>query len=220
MYSSAITTTMTKGTKNELIDFGKQFGVFIDKSVDTGAIPEHLSDQAIREKIRDEYLRESTVTVILAGIETKGRKHIDWELYSSMFDGTRNKKSGILVVNLPSVQCPNYVAEYGEEEKRLIYPDNNSWTSIESRAEQERRFPHLPERIIDSLIAPKGANFNRSVGQDNVGDAQVSYRCYVRGEERMRVRFGETAEAKECLVGSGGSNRTGRKVVPQGEVEW
>ena len=36
----------------------------------------------------------------------------------------------------------------------------------------------------------------------------------------MRVRFGETDETKECLVGSGGSNRTGRKVVPQGEVEW
>ena len=141
--------------KNELIEFGKHFGVFIDKSVDTGGIPEHLSDQAIREKIRDEYLRDSTVTVLLAGVETMGRKHIDWELYSSMFDGARNKKSGILVVNLPAVQCPYYFAEYGEGEKRLIYPDNNSWTSIGSRAEQEKRFPHLPERIIDNLIAPK-----------------------------------------------------------------
>ncbi|MCY4589994.1 MAG: TIR domain-containing protein [Alphaproteobacteria bacterium] len=141
--------------KNTLIEFGKHFGVFIDKSVDTGAIPEHLSDQAIREKIRDEHLRDSTVTILLAGVEAKGRKHIDWELYSSMFDGTRNKKSGILVVNLPSVQCPYYVAEFGEEEKRLIYPDNNSWSSIESRAEQQNRFPHLPERIIDNLIAPK-----------------------------------------------------------------
>ena len=62
--------------KNKLIECGKNFGVFIDKSVDTGEIPEHMSDQAIREKIRDEYLRESTVSILLAGTETKERKHI------------------------------------------------------------------------------------------------------------------------------------------------
>lgn len=140
--------------KKALIEYGKNFGAFIDKSVDTGEISEHLSDQAIREKIRDEYLRESTVTILLAGTDTKERKHIDWELYSSMFDGTRNKKSGILVINLPSVACSYFNAAHSTEEKRLIYPDISSWTSIDSRAEQERRFPHLPERIIDNLVAP------------------------------------------------------------------
>ena len=140
--------------KNGLIDYGKSFGVFIDKSVDTGEISEQLSDQAIRTKIRDEYLRESTVTILLAGEETKGRKHVDWELYSSMFDGTKNKKSGILVINLPTVDCTYFNAAHGDQEKRAIYPDVNSWMSVESRAEQARRFPHLPERIIDNLAAP------------------------------------------------------------------
>ena len=102
--------------KNALIEYGKDFGVFLDKSVDTEEIPEHLSDQAIRAKIRDEYLRESTITILLAGTETKGRKHIDWELYSSMFDGTRNKKSGILVINLPPVQCSYFNVVYGDDE--------------------------------------------------------------------------------------------------------
>ena len=140
--------------KDELIDCGKSFGVFIDKSVDTDEISEQLSDQAIRTKIRDEYLRDSTVTILLAGAETKGRKHVDWELYSSMFDGTKNKKSGILVINLPTVQCSFFNAAHGEHEKRLIYPGVNSWASIDSRVEQARRFPHLPERIIDNLAAP------------------------------------------------------------------
>ena len=142
--------------KNALIEYGKNFGVFIDKSVDTDEIPEHLSDQAIRERIRDEYLRESTVTILLAGTETKGRKHVDWELYSSMFDGKKNKKSGILVINLPSVQCSYYQSAYGDEEKRLIYPDIDieSWTRIDSWSEQARRYPHLPDRIIDNLVAP------------------------------------------------------------------
>lgn len=141
--------------KNALIEYGKDFGVFIDKSVDTGGISENLSDQTIREKIRDEYLRESTITILLAGTETKGRKHIDWELYSSMFDGKMNKKSGILVINLPTVKYSYFNSVFGDEEKRLIYPDIGSWTNIGSRSEQAKRFPHLPERIIDNLVAPK-----------------------------------------------------------------
>ena len=140
--------------KNELIEYGKYFGVFLDKSVDTGEISDSLSDQAIREKIRDEYLRNSTVTILLVGSETKYRKHIDWELYSSMYDGARNKKSGILVINLPSVECSYFRAAHGIDEKQLIYPDIDSWTSVNARTELERRFPHLPERIVDNLESP------------------------------------------------------------------
>ena len=140
--------------KKELIKFGKKFTVFIDKSVDTGNISEDLSDQAIREKIRDEYLRDSTVTVVLVGLETMRRKHIDWEIYSSMFDGVKNKKSGILIINLPSTQCTHFTAAHGDEEKSTIYPDAE-WTTIDSRVEYETRYPYMPDRIIDNLLAPK-----------------------------------------------------------------
>lgn len=109
--------------KYELIEFGKDFGVFLDKSVDSGDIPEHWSDEAIRRNIRDEYLSDSTVTVLLVGTETKTRKHINWELHSSMFDGTVNKKSGILVINLPYLPNSSFRASHGEREKQLIYPD-------------------------------------------------------------------------------------------------
>ena len=141
--------------KNELVDFGRSFGLFIDKSVDTGAISESLSDQAIREKIRDEYLRDSTVTILLVGMETKLRKHIDWEIYSSMFDGVRSKQSGILVINLPSIQCAYFTVAHGDKEKRQIYPEQSLWTTIGERTEYEKRYPHLPDRIIDNLLAPK-----------------------------------------------------------------
>ena len=140
--------------KTSLIKMGTNFGVFIDRSVDSGDISEDLSDETIREKIRDDYLRDSTVTILLVGTETKWRKHIDWELYSSMFDGVRNKKSGILVVNLPSTQCGYSHAAHGDEEKRLIHPEVTSWISIDSRTEYESRFPCMPDRIIDNLLAP------------------------------------------------------------------
>ena len=140
--------------KDRLIEIGDGFGVFIDTSVNTGDIPESLTDQAIREKIRDEYLRDSTVTILLAGTETRGRKHVDWELWSSMFDGTRSKKSGILVVDLPTTNCNHFHSAHGEEEQRIIYPEYNYWPPIGARAECERTYPHLPERIIDNLAAP------------------------------------------------------------------
>lgn len=141
--------------KDALIEYGRYYAAFIDKSVDAGQISENLTDQAIREKIRDDYLRDTTVTILLVGVETKWRKHVDWEIYSSMFDGVRNKKSGILVINLPTVPSTYFQAAYGEEEKRLIYPDVRSWVTIDTRVEHERRFPNLPERIVDNLIAPK-----------------------------------------------------------------
>jgi len=126
--------------------------VFIDGSVDTGDISDDLSDEEIRQKIRDEYLRDTTVTILLVGSETKGRKHVDWETYSSMFDGTVNKKSGVLVILLPSVgHDPHYtVSHAGEKEK--IYPECKNWISIDNRATYEERYPLLPERIIDNLL--------------------------------------------------------------------
>ena len=65
--------------KQALLDFNEEHGIFIDASVDTGDIDDSLSNQAIRRKIRDEYLANSTVTILLVGTETKYRKHSSGE---------------------------------------------------------------------------------------------------------------------------------------------
>ena len=57
-----------------------------------------MTDEQIRIKIRDEYLRQTTVTILLVGTETQYRKHIDWEVYSSMRDSEKNPKSGICFI--------------------------------------------------------------------------------------------------------------------------
>ena len=142
--------------KNLLVNIGHQHKIFIDLSVDTGDISDNLSDEQIRTRIRDDYLRDSTVTIVLIGSNTKYRKHVDWEIYSSMHDGTRNKKSGILVINLPTTFDCNYfhVSHSGESEK--IYPefDSSILSSTNSRSEIEKQFPSMPARIIDNLIYP------------------------------------------------------------------
>lgn len=138
--------------KDALVGFGEENSIFVDRSVDTGDIPDEWSDERIRREIRDGYLRDSTVTIVLVGGETRRRKHVDWEIHSSMYDGSVNKRSGIVVINLPGISDNEFTAAYGDEEKRLLYPDIASWTTINERAEYERRYPHMPDRIIDNLL--------------------------------------------------------------------
>ena len=137
--------------KDELVRWGTENNVFIDGSVDMGEIPDNWDAQHIREYIRDNHLKDTTVTILLVGTETKNRKHIDWELFSSMYDGKVNKKPGILVINLPSVCC-QYHTLCTKEEKEAILPNQKTWISINDRSEFDRRYPYMPARIIDNLL--------------------------------------------------------------------
>ena len=137
--------------KDELVKWGTENNVFIDGSVDMGEIPDNWDAQHIREYIRDNHVKDTTVTILLVGTETKNRKHIDWELFSSMYDGKVNKKSGILVINLPSVCC-QYHTLCTKEEKEAILPNQKTWISINDRSEFDRRYPYMPARIIDNLL--------------------------------------------------------------------
>ncbi len=68
-----------------------------------------------------------------------------------MYNGPVNKRSGIIVINLPGIS--DYIhAPYGDEEKKLLYPNICSWTSINERIEYENRYPYMPSRIIDNLL--------------------------------------------------------------------
>jgi len=137
--------------KDELIKINSIYRIFRNYSVDLGEISDLLPHHSIRAKIRDEYLRDSTVTIILVGLDTWGRKHIDWELYSSMYDGAVNKKSGIIVIFLPSTGVYTCNVGHGLIEKQQIYPEHQSWTSLD-RAEYESRYQLMPDRIIDNLV--------------------------------------------------------------------
>jgi len=125
--------------------------IFIDGSVDTGDISDDLTDEEIRVKIRDEYLKETSVTILLVGEETWGRKHIDWELHSSMFDGKINKKSGILVISLPSTGHVSATASH-DNEKQIIHPGVNNWINLDTRSACDQIYPLMPDRVADNLL--------------------------------------------------------------------
>ena len=86
--------------------------VFISRSVQMGDISPYLPTDTIRQKIRDEYLRKSTVTIVLIGENTWQRKHVDWEIGASIRQTIRSSRSGLLGIILPSHSSYNNVSGF------------------------------------------------------------------------------------------------------------
>lgn len=57
----------------------------------------------VMDCIREKYLTDSTVTIVLLGKCTWARRYVDWEVYSTLRDDKSNRRSGLMAVTLPSV---------------------------------------------------------------------------------------------------------------------
>lgn len=60
-------------------------------------------DDYVMEQIRERYLWDSTVTIVLVGRCTWARRFVDWEIYSSLRDGRVNRTNGLMAIQLPSI---------------------------------------------------------------------------------------------------------------------
>ena len=112
----------------------------VDRSVDTGNINDTgLKTVTVRQKIRDDYIRDASVTIVLIGARTWQRKHVDWELGSSIRRTKKNSRCGLLGIVLPD--HPNYGKKHnlhmmpprladnckGEDPYALIYDWPKPW---------------------------------------------------------------------------------------------
>ena len=75
----------------------------VDKSVEDGDIDDlNIRTETLRQKIRDNFIADATVTVVLIGPCTWQRKHVDWEIGSSLRDTKLNSRCGLLGIWLPN----------------------------------------------------------------------------------------------------------------------
>lgn len=141
--------------KDELISLNDNHQLFIDNSVEVGDIDdEHLSDEQIRIKIRDDYIKDSDVLILLCGKNSKHRKHIDWELHAAMYKSEAKNPIPILVFNLPD--CSNCCRRNNKREGEIIENGiSTHWTSLDGYSEFKRYYPDLPERLLKSLVNKK-----------------------------------------------------------------
>lgn len=117
----------------------------INKSVEEGEISEKLTDEQIRQTIRDKHLKDSTVTIVLVGEKTKERKHVDWEIYASMYDQkVGHTKSGILVIDINDKYWLNSPS---------IREKNNLQRGVTATNENiEKNISHYPERLKKNIL--------------------------------------------------------------------
>ena len=81
--------------KNQIIEKGVEGGKFIDKSVTDGDIDTDLSEDTIMRKIREDYIGDSTVVIVLIGEETAQRPYVNSEIQASLW-GDRTGLIGII----------------------------------------------------------------------------------------------------------------------------
>ena len=75
----------------------------IDKSVDLGGIiDQNQPTEATLQHIREEYISQASVTVVLIGPCTWQRKYVDWEIGASLRDTNHNPRCGLLGILLPN----------------------------------------------------------------------------------------------------------------------
>lgn len=76
--------------------------LIVNKSVVKGDIDSNNSDEYIKQLIQKEYLKDTTVLVVLIGNKTKCRKHVDWEISGALNYKVGNTYAGLLGLILPN----------------------------------------------------------------------------------------------------------------------
>ena len=96
--------------------FLSRYDIFVSKSVGIGDIDPHdnQTTEYIRQQIRDKYIRDATVVVVLVGARTWQRKYVDWEISAGLRHTKRNPRCGLLGILLPTY--PGY-------KSNKYYPD-------------------------------------------------------------------------------------------------
>jgi hypothetical protein len=85
--------------------FDETHDLFIARGIGAGMagdIIDSTNSAYIMRRIREEYLRDSSVTIVLIGKCTWARRYVDWEIASTLRNDAQNRRSGLLGITLSS----------------------------------------------------------------------------------------------------------------------
>lgn len=161
--------------KDKLLELNKKYDIFDNYSVPENDVDDNgKTRESIRKIVRDKYIKEATVLVLLCGRNTRRRKFIDWELHAAMYDTMKNPKTGMLVINLPTIEQCELASD--ENDKILIDDNCANWVSLKEQQEYEEAFPYLPLRIMDNIskgIPISVVNWSKIIDNPKVLEALI-----------------------------------------------
>ena len=141
-------------------NFVEEFsGVFTAKTVGVTDEDDFIdSDDRdyVMRRIREKYLSNTTVTIVLIGACTKARKYVDWEIASTLRNDPVNGRSGLLGINMRSVGSrwlapPRLEDNYDSDNKAgsyalyRVYPSSGQVLRNAIQAAFDRRATHSPD---------------------------------------------------------------------------
>jgi hypothetical protein len=106
----------------------------------------------VMSQIRQRFLRDSSVTIVMLGRCTWARRYVDWEIQSSLRRGEASTPNGLLGIRLPSFtgELPerfllNLSNDWPRTDcyaRHMPYPQNSHDLRVAIDAAYERRFSH------------------------------------------------------------------------------
>lgn len=163
--------------KDKLLELNKEYNIFDNYSVPENDVDDNgKTRESIRKIVRDKYIKDATVLVLLCGKNTRRRKFIDWELHAAMYHTKKNPKMGILVINLPTIEQCEHASD--ENDKILIDDNCANWVSLTEQQEYEEAFPYLPLRIMDNIskgIPISVVNWSKIIDNHKVLNALIHH---------------------------------------------
>ncbi len=136
--------------------------VFIAKTVGVSDTDDFINSENrnyVMRRIREEYLTDSTVTIVLIGECTQARKYVDWEIASTLRNDPENGRSGLLGINLKSLgtrnAAPVRLQDNWTKDDSSSYARYYAYPSSESTVRKwiqeafDRRSTHTPDNRRD-----------------------------------------------------------------------
>jgi hypothetical protein len=132
--------------------FVEQFGsAFLDYSVRDGAIDDALGPESIGRKIREEFIRQATVVIVLVGQDTWKCKHVDWEISAALRASEPSARAGLLGIILPTYLPPWELLKRARSLTRLSISDDD-WQWRGTEPERAAFCPqNIPPRLWDNV---------------------------------------------------------------------
>ena len=145
--------------RNSVQNFLDEFDdVFIAKELDvtyTDDIIDSTDPEYVMRQVREKYLTDSTVTIVLWGKCTAVRRYVDMEMASSLRDDPVNKRSGLLGINLKSFgtsgkASKRFYDNYSKDDEKdyavyIPYPETKAGLRNAIQKAYDRRTTRTPD---------------------------------------------------------------------------
>lgn len=132
----------------------KENGAFIPKGLGRVMSDEIINSDDpdyVMRRIRELYLDDSTVTIVLMGKCTWARRYVDWEIQSSLRSGQTITPNGLLGIKLPSFP-----------ESEGVFPDRFSKNLNGGKDQNYAGWISYPNSVNDLMKCIKWAHARRT----------------------------------------------------------